>query len=104
MTPISPLATAEEASRQLADSDARWLVAGCAQLERALRARLNDRAVGHGVRERQAELDDVSAGAFQSRKEIESGGWRWMAGRHIRNERAPSRRTQLRELLGYALR
>jgi acyl-CoA synthetase (AMP-forming)/AMP-acid ligase II len=39
VTPISPLATAEELARQLADSDASWLVVGSAQIERALIAR-----------------------------------------------------------------
>ena len=38
VSPISPLATAEEAARQIVDSGATWLIAGSAQLERALAA------------------------------------------------------------------
>jgi acyl-CoA synthetase (AMP-forming)/AMP-acid ligase II len=38
MTPLSPLATAQEVSRQLADSGAAWLVTGSAQLDRAVEA------------------------------------------------------------------
>ena len=66
-------------------------------LERALRARLDDRAVRHRIRERNAELDHVGAGArepLQQRDRLLRVG---MAGGDVRNERAPSSRLQLGE-------
>ena len=46
VTPISPLATAEEVATQLADSGAAWLVSGFAQLERAEVARRRTAVAG----------------------------------------------------------
>jgi acyl-CoA synthetase (AMP-forming)/AMP-acid ligase II len=71
VTPITPLATADEAARQLADSGATWLVTGSAQLERALDAAhrggavrevfVLDAAGGRGATTFPVELDPTPA-------------------------------------------
>ena len=60
-----------------------------AALERALRARLDDRAVGHRIGERQAELDDVGAGVLQRVHQVDGALDVGVAGGDVRNQRAP---------------
>src|SRR5262249_25628391 len=68
-----------------------------AQLERALRACLYDRSVGHRIGERQAKLNEVSPRlperVDQLRRALRVG----MARGDVRNQCATPRRAQLRE-------
>src|SRR5689334_1710919 len=84
--------------------DVEYAIEGHAASERLLRARLNDRAVRHRIRERNADFDDVGTGAFETGKQFQRRLSRRMTGGDIRNERAPFRGAQLREALRYALR
>ena len=70
-------------------------IEGHSLLERALRARLNDRPVRHRIRERQPELDDVRTRLLQCAQQLGGFGDVGMPGGDVRNERAAARRSEL---------
>ena len=65
-----------------------------ALLERLLRTRLDDRAVGHGIGERHADLEHVRSGVLEAAHEVEAPLAVRVARGHVADQRTAARRAQ----------
>ena len=80
-----------------ARDDVEHLIEAHALLERALRARLDDGAVGQRIGERHADLDDVGAGRLEPLQQRDAAHGIGMTGRDVGNERLAGCAAQLGE-------